>query len=120
VRALKASDPVEEIYSRARTMVLEAIQSGWSGPPFDPIQLADLLKIDVRPKEERDDACLLPLSSGKFRIEFNPNRPKARIRYSIAHELAHTLFPDCDAEIRHGSLAVSKNTMIGSWKCFAI
>ena len=82
-------------------MVLDAIQSGWSGPPFDPIELADLLKIDVMPKEERDDACLLPLSNGKFRIEFNPNRPKARIRYSIAHELAHTLFPDCDAEIRH-------------------
>lgn len=101
VRALKASDPVEEICSRAQTLVLDAIQTGWSGPPFDPIHLAELLKIEVRPKEERDDACLLPLSSGKFRIEFNPNRPKARIRYSIAHELAHTLFPDCDAEIRH-------------------
>ncbi len=53
------------------------------------------------PREERDDACLIPLASNKLRIEFNPNRPRARIRYSIAHELAHTLFPDCSAEIRH-------------------
>jgi hypothetical protein len=101
VRALKTADPVEEVCSLARFMVLDAIQSGWSGPPFDPIKLAEFLKIDVMPKEERDDACLVALSSDKLRIEFNPNRPKARIRYSIAHELAHTLFPDCRAEIRH-------------------
>jgi hypothetical protein len=101
VRALKCSDPVEGICSLARVLVLDAIQSGWSGPPFDPIKLAEFLKIDVMPKEERDDACLIPLSSDKLRIEFNPNRPKARIRYSIAHELAHTLFPDCRVEIRH-------------------
>lgn len=85
----------------AQALVLDAIQSGWTGPPFDPIKLAEILKIDVLPKEERDDACLIPLSADRLRIEFNPNRPKARIRYSIAHELAHTLFPDCRDEIRH-------------------
>ena len=26
-------------------------------------------------------------------IEFNPTRPRGRLRFSLAHEIAHTLFP---------------------------
>ena len=35
------------------------------------------------------------------RIEFNPTRPRERVRFSIAHEIAHTLFPDVGEETRH-------------------
>ncbi len=33
-------------------------------------------------------------------IEFNPNRPTRRVRFSVAHELAHTLFPDWKERVR--------------------
>src|SRR5207253_142360 len=34
-------------------------------------------------------------------IEYNPNRPRERRRYSIAHEIAHTIFPDYAERVRH-------------------
>ena len=39
--------------------------------------------------------------AAEYCVEFNPNRPSARVRYSIAHEIAHTLFPDCGERVRH-------------------
>lgn len=79
---------------------LAAMEQGWTGPPFDPLKLADFLGIRVVPREDIADARTIPSKSG-FTVEFNPNRPKGRIRYSICHELAHTLFPDCGERIRN-------------------
>src|SRR5690606_29398087 len=31
----------------------------------------------------------------------NPNRPKGRVRFSVAHEIAHTLFPDYQGKVHH-------------------
>jgi len=70
------------------------------GPPFDPIHLADLLSIDVVARADVTDAQTVPLGANRARIEFNPNRPRGRVRYSIAHEIAHTFFPDCADQIR--------------------
>jgi O-acetyl-ADP-ribose deacetylase (regulator of RNase III) len=36
-----------------------------------------------------------------IRIEFNPTRPRERVRFSIAHEIAHTLFSDVAEQTRH-------------------
>jgi len=33
-------DPFEEISRRARDMVLDTLEGGWQGPPFDPFELA--------------------------------------------------------------------------------
>ena len=40
-------------------------------------------------------------AEGGLRIEFNPNRPHGRVRYSVTHEIAHTLFPDCAETVRN-------------------
>jgi len=93
-------NPVEDIQNKAREVVFSAMQKGWSGPPFDPFGLADILKITVITSEDVLDARMIPTRGGKLTIEYNPNRPKARIRYSIAHEIAHTLFPDCAQRVR--------------------
>ena len=85
---------------RTRSLVLEAIERGWSGPPFDPFQLAELFNIEVVPSQDVIEARTVPVGS-KFRIEYNPNRGVNRARYSVAHEIAHTLFPDCAETIRH-------------------
>jgi Zn-dependent peptidase ImmA (M78 family)/O-acetyl-ADP-ribose deacetylase (regulator of RNase III) len=98
---LKQGPPVEVITDRARRLVCRALDLGWTGPPFDPLRLADILQIDVVASDEIQDARTIPLGTSRFRIEFNPSRPLARLRYSIAHEIAHTLFDDCGEDIRH-------------------
>lgn len=95
------SDPIHFITESARDLVFRAIESGWQGPPFDPFQLANFAGIKVLPSEEVTDARTIPAAGGRFIIEFNPNRPRHRIKYSICHEIAHTFFPDCSERIRN-------------------
>jgi O-acetyl-ADP-ribose deacetylase (regulator of RNase III) len=95
------ADPLQAITAKARAAALRAIQSGWSGPPYDPFALAEFLKISVEPRQDVMDARTVPIGAGKFRIEFNPNRSSARINFSVAHEIIHTLFPDCAQAIRN-------------------
>ncbi len=94
-------DPIAAIIHAARTLALEAIQSGWSGPPFDPLLLAEQLDLALEPTNDVMDARAVPFGTKGIRIEFNPNRPKGRLRFSIAHEVAHTLFPDCRQVVRN-------------------
>lgn len=95
-----SGDPVATIISHARQLVLEAMDGGWSGPPFDPIKLTHRLGIEAVPRDDVNDARTVPISDSGVRIEYNPNRPAGRVRYSLAHEIAHTLFPDCAKQIR--------------------
>jgi Zn-dependent peptidase ImmA (M78 family) len=94
-------DPVEAIIHAAREVVLEAIDKGWSGPPYDPFKLAEMRGIAITPRADIPDARTVTLGQSRFLIEYNPTRPPSRMRYSIAHELAHTLFPNCGERIRN-------------------
>ena len=100
VRLLNTDDPVREIIRKARRIVLSAIERGWAGPPYDPGDLAELMNISLVPTEDVIDARTKS-ERGRFRIEFNPMRPAARLRFSIAHEIGHTFFPDCAELVRH-------------------
>jgi hypothetical protein len=82
-----ASDPIQVITETARAAVLSAADAGWTGPPFDPFALAALRHIDVTPTEDVMDARTVPIPGNRLQIQFNPNRPQSRIRYSICHEL---------------------------------
>lgn len=101
VLTLGDRDPISEVVSRARRYVLDAIEEGWTGPPYNPFALAEMRGMKVLATEEILDAQTRSDAEGKFTIEFNPQRPAARTRYSIAHEIGHTLFADCAAAIRH-------------------
>lgn len=96
----EGNDPVRAIQTRARETVVQAAENGWEGPPYDPFHLAELLGINVLPNDDVADARIVPAAGG-LRIEFNPTRPRGRIRYSVAHEIAHTLFPDCAEAVRN-------------------
>ncbi|MCY3546920.1 MAG: ImmA/IrrE family metallo-endopeptidase [Gemmatimonadetes bacterium] len=89
------------------------MDAGWTGPPYDPIALAELRGLRVRPSDHVFDARTVPLHSG-FRIEYRPTRSPARTRYSIAHEIAHTFFPDCAEQIRHRT--ASRDTSGDAWQ----
>lgn len=93
-------DPAERITEKAVEVCLQAMQKGWAGPPFDPFALADLLGIGVEARQDIAEARTVPSGPG-LTVEFNPNRPKARVKYSVCHELAHSLFPDCRERVRN-------------------
>lgn len=95
-------DPIQVIIEKTRSMVLDAIDNGWNGPPFDPLSLAKHLGFSIVPAEDILDARLIP-QEGNDQIEYNPNRARTRIKFSIAHEIAHTLFPDYKKGIHHRS-----------------
>jgi Zn-dependent peptidase ImmA (M78 family)/O-acetyl-ADP-ribose deacetylase (regulator of RNase III) len=97
----ESEDAARAIAERARQLALSAMSSGWSGPPFDPVALAEILNIPMRPREDIADARLVPVGEKRVVLEFNPNRPPSRMRYSVAHEIAHTLFPDYAEQIRN-------------------
>jgi hypothetical protein len=94
-------DPIEAIKGKARSLVLDALEKGWSGPPFSAIELAKLLGIDIVPDDDTMDARTKPKSKGKFVIEYNPFQMPTRMNFSIAHEITHTLFSDCGDMIRN-------------------
>jgi hypothetical protein len=97
------TDPVEAVLACAQNVVFDAIEKGWSGPPFDPFELALLRKVTVTPRQDVPDARLVS-RGGQPVVEYNPVKPASRIRFSIAHELAHSLFPNYAARIRNRSV----------------
>ena len=71
---------------------------GWQGPPFDMTELASLrgLKVTTSRRLGADqDACVM---AGQ--VLLNAGKPAVRQRYSTAHEIAHTLFPDYEVVVR--------------------
>ena len=95
------ADPVQAIEIKARELALKAMDDGWGGPPFDPLALAEWLGIAIEARSDIPDARLVPSDKGKLLLEYNPMRPRGRLRFSIAHEIAHTLFADCADDVRH-------------------
>ena len=96
----EADDPVEKTISKTRELVFKAKEEGWSGPPFNPIEIAKMLGIKIEANSSLKDARLICLE-GKPVIQFNPMQPRERVRFSIAHEVAHFLFPDWKSKDRH-------------------
>ena len=95
-------DPVEAIKAASRKLVLKARERGWEGPPFNPLRLAEMLDVHVQVEANSSiaDARLFATGDGP-KIEFNPRQSRERVRFSIAHEIAHLLFPDWPDQIRN-------------------
>ena len=96
----KNADPIDAIEKAARSLVLKARESGWNGPPFNPLKIADLLDVEIEANSSIGDARLVQTATGA-KIEFNPLQARERVRFSIAHEVAHLLFSDWHEQIRN-------------------
>lgn len=135
VRALAGdADPVSAITARARSLLLDAIDAGLSGPPVDPFKLADLLGLHVVAQADVTDARIAAAGTGlgatggplashlgtsaPLALQYNPVRPRGRLRYSLAHEIAHALFPDVAETVRHrtGTGAVPQGHGDDDWQ----
>jgi O-acetyl-ADP-ribose deacetylase (regulator of RNase III) len=128
------ADPVAVAVARARSLLLAAIDEGLTGPPVDPFHLAELMGLHVLARADVADARIAPSSavglrgdaplsgylgtSSPLTLEYNPVRPRGRLRYSIAHEIAHALFPDVADTIRHrtGTGAVRQIDADDTWQ----
>lgn len=96
-------DPRSAVLTQARKLNEE--YSKWDGDFSDPIKrltiMASLRGLRVEAMDatqalkERRDAVVMPVLDGtKGKILFNPTRPRARVAFSIAHEIAHIFFPN--------------------------
>jgi hypothetical protein len=101
-------DPLDEIRKRVRNLVVKAFEFGWEGPPYSPIQFAKYFNIDVIPNDSIIDARIIP-KENNFQIQYNPFQKPTRQNFSIAHEIAHTLFSDCADTIRNREEAPWEN-----------
>lgn len=102
VQALASGgDPISGVAEKAKDLVFKAVENGWNGPPFDPFWLAQFCGLEILPRDDIPDARLVALGKGKAIIEYNPNQPRSRIRFSVAHEIGHTLFPDYQQTTRN-------------------
>ena len=113
-------DPLESASKAARDLLRAASARGLAAPPVDPLALAGLLGLGTSPRDDVADASIAedwrdvdargsgdaPLrefvqTDTPLLIAYNPNRPKGRLRFSIAHEVAHALFPGVADVVRH-------------------
>ena len=107
-----SQDPEEIIRSLVQDKLSVARQSRhfrWNCPPFNPEVLASILGIRCEESVElthSEDAELHPAENGRMVIRYNPDKPKARRNFSIAHEIVHTFFPgyqdECHARHQSG------------------
>lgn len=96
----RGRDPIEVAQEEARSLHELALDAGAAGPPVDVFQLANALGIALRPRDDLIDAQIRVDTEAAV-IEYNPSRPRGRLRFSIAHEIAHSRFADVAESPRH-------------------
>jgi hypothetical protein len=114
-------DPRSAVIHQARQLNAEYRSFGNLSEPFERLKiLASLRGLDIaemdaqRSSREKRDAVLVPGSASKRGlILYNPSRQRGRIGFSVAHEIAHTFFPNsvsgarfrtmCDPDSREGN-----------------
>ena len=90
-------DPDAAIRQRARALVAEVMDLGWEGPPFSMRELASVRGYRVSESDTLSGDQDAFITAGQ--IVVNASVAPVRQRYSIAHEIGHTLFPDFGEEI---------------------
>lgn len=101
VRSTGAPDAFAAIRMKARSAI-EQFRATFGEPtmPLDIDALASFLGIgrsDDAPAHS-EDAELVPVGDGRVAIRVNPDRPETRKRFSVAHEVSHTFFPNYQAK----------------------
>jgi hypothetical protein len=97
-------DPRSAVIHQARQLNREYGFFASRSQPFERLTiLASLQGVEIHEMDrrlasrEKKDAILMPTSGGKRlkgQILYNPTRPPGRVAFSVAHEIAHTFFPN--------------------------
>ncbi|MFN3149861.1 ImmA/IrrE family metallo-endopeptidase [Bremerella sp.] len=72
------------------------------GPSVNVEALASFrsIKLVPEPPSFSEDAELVPNPDGRVRMRVNRDRPATRQRFSIGHEVGHTLFPGYETQVQ--------------------
>jgi Zn-dependent peptidase ImmA (M78 family) len=111
-------DPRSSVLTQARTR-LQTLNK-FLDVPKDPIErltiLASICGIgEVVPmnleqrRGEKRDAILITNVSGGRSIIYNPSAPRARVAFSIAHEISHTFFPNSITGARFRNICANES-----------
>lgn len=102
VREMKESDPAIAVRAKA-SQVLSEFRSVFAGePPFNLEALASfrgLRSSDDAPRHS-EDSEIAPQADGSVVLRVNRDRPLTRQRFSVGHELGHTLFKDFHLKVQ--------------------
>lgn len=95
-------DPYAAVRSKARAIVAQFHQLFAEVPPFNMEAIAsmrDLRMTDDAPSHSHDSE-IAPEKDGRVVLRVNRDRPLTRQRFSIGHEIGHTLFPEYHLAVR--------------------
>lgn len=95
-------DPYEAVRIKARAVVSEYHGIFGDAPPFNMQALASVRGLRWSDDDPRysADSEIAPEADGSVLLRVNRSRPLSRQRFSIGHEIGHTLFPDYDRAVR--------------------
>lgn len=95
-------DPFAAIRKKARAVVSEFTQALGETPPFNVTAIASLRGLHWSDEDPRfsPDSEIAPEADGRVVLRVNKNRPATRQRFSICHEIGHTLFPEYELAVR--------------------
>lgn len=97
------TDPRAAVRVKARELV--ALYTSYFGQPTMPLDVEALASMrGVRKSSEAPthsrDAELVPDGDGQVSMRVNPDRPETRQRFSMAHEVTHTFFPEYQLKVQ--------------------
>lgn len=95
-------DPLEAVRVKARAVVNQYHDALGQVPPFNMQAVASLRGLKWSDDDPRysEDSEIAPEADGSVVLRVNKTRPLARQRFSIGHEIGHTLFPDYELAVR--------------------
>lgn len=106
VRAIMAEtetdDPDIAVRVKARQLLASYLECVDETPPFNMEAFASFLDLRLTDKApvHSDDSELVPLDDGTVELRVNQDRPVSRRRFSVGHEIGHTLFPDFELKVQ--------------------
>lgn len=94
----------DDVIRRKARVIIAKHRALWKGPPFCPFTLADLEGIIVEEAacDIRSDGRIFSKGNQVY-IQYANGQSHERVRFTVCHELAHTLFPDCFTRERRRS-----------------
>ncbi len=95
-------DPREAVRQKARVMLGNLLPLFPNPPPFNMQEIASCIGLHASDEEPSfsADSEIAPDGDGNVVLRINKSRPITRQRFSIAHEIGHTLFPDYQLAVR--------------------
>lgn len=102
LREMQEADPMVAVRAKAAGVVRDFVAMFGGEPPFNLQALASFrgLHSSTDAPAHSADSEIVPQADGKVVLRVNRDRPATRQRFSVGHELGHTLFQDFHLKVQ--------------------